>query len=496
MIESGSFNIVNTETPTNDSMVVTFSPAINTKTYKYTVYKDGKVINEKIINSNSATNINLVESGSYQISVLVDNTNTVTSGTYVIDKQAPTITTNKTSIDIYKNKEFNVMEGVTATDNTDGDLTNKVTTNINELNLNEKGQKVLTYTVSDTAGNVTTKDVVLNVNGSYLNLIIFWIVIAIAFIFLVSYIIKIGKSFKLEKRIEKYTLNPKDNKSLSIVDSIILVYQNFIKDFTNILKKSVILSKYAKKLDKYTASGYIHETGMELVGGKIVMAALFIIMATFTKAIKFKVMSSYEIALPCIVGFFMLDIIYIIKYYFYKNKLENDLLSAITVMNNAFESGRSIIQAIEIVPKEVKGPIGKEFEKMGLELSYGLSIEEVFKRFSRRIKIEEVNYLTASLSVLNKTGGNIVEVFNSIEKSMFNKKKLRTELKSLTGSSRLIVYILLAVPFLFVICISIISPDYFLPFINTKLGLILLCIMIAYYILFVICVRKIMKVVI
>ena len=87
-------------------------------------------------------------------------------------------------------------------------------------------------------------------------------------------------------------------------------------------------------------------------------------------------------------------------------------------------------------------------------------------------------------------------MFSSIEKTLFNKKKLRLELASLTGSSRLIVYILLTIPFFFVLVISIISPTYFLPFVTTDLGLVLLIFMILYYILFVIVVRKIMKVVI
>lgn len=104
--------------------------------------------------------------------------------------------------------------------------------------------------------------------------------------------------------------------------------------------------------------------------------------------------------------------------------------------------------------------------------------------------------MTASLTILNKTGGNITKVFDAIEKTLFNKKKLRLELKSLTGSSKIIVYVLFAVPFMFVLFVSIINPSYFMPFVTTKLGVILLIGMIIYYIIFIIFVRKIMKVVI
>ncbi len=46
---------------------------------------------------------------------------------------------------------------------------------------------------------------------------------------------------------------------------------------------------------------------------------------------------------------------------------------------------------------------------MHLELSFGLSVDVVFGRFAKRVELEEVSYLTASLSILNKTGGNIIK---------------------------------------------------------------------------------------
>ena len=102
----------------------------------------------------------------------------------------------------------------------------------------------------------------------------------------------------------------------------------------------------------------------------------------------------------------------------------------------------------------------------------------------------------ASLTIINKTGGNIIKIFENIENSMFEKQKLKFELNSLTSGSKLVVYTLLFMPFVFVLIISTINPTYFLPFINSELGIILLIFMIIYYIIFIVCIRRIMKVVI
>ena len=198
--------------------------------------------------------------------------------------------------------------------------------------------------------------------------------------------------------------------------------------------------------------------------------------------------------LSFIVGFFVLDLIYLYKYNAYRSHIENDLLQAIVIMNNAFKSGRSITQAIDLVAKELKGPIADEFKKISLELSFGIELEVAFKRFSERINIEEATYLTSSLSILNKTGGNIIKVFTSIEKTLVNRKKLRFELRSLTGSSKLIMYVLMLVPVSFVVLVNLVNGEYFEPLYTSIIGYIIIGIILVLYIAYIYVVRKVMKI--
>ena len=127
-------------------------------------------------------------------------------------------------------------------------------------------------------------------------------------------------------------------------------------------------------------------------------------------------------------------------------------------------------------------------------MKYGLSVDIVFDRFAKRVNIEEASYMASTLTILNKTGGNIVAVFNSIEKTLFDKKKLEEELKNLTGASNLVVKILFFVPFIFTGIIYILNPSYFDPLFNNPLGyfvIFIIIIMLSIYIWFL---RKIMKV--
>ncbi len=499
MMDGGTFNINKQTKPVNKDIVVSFSPSENIVHYSYAIYKDGKVVKTVLVNTKAPSNIVLDATGNYQISVTsydsLGQQFVTNSGIYTIDKDAPILKLSDKNIEIKKHDQAALNDiNITASDNHDGNLTAKITSN--NIDLSTTGVKTLTYTVSDEAGNVAQKDVDINVVSNFNQLLLFQIGALIILFLILIPIIRIRKNFKLEKRLDPFIIEPTKSHNISFFDRLFNYYHGVLTKIIGVLKFSNINQKYATKLEKYTKVSSIHSSGMEILAGKVVIALAFLIIVIFSITIQFKMISVYEIIIPLIIGFFVLDILYFVKYKIYRQKLENDLLSAIIVMNNAFKSGRSITQAIDIVSNEVEGEIGKEFKKMSLELSYGLGIDVIFKRFADRVKLDEVNYLTASLSILNKTGGNITEVFSAIEKTLFNKKKLRLELRSLTGSSKIIVYVLFTVPFLFVLFVSFINPSYFLPFINTKLGIMMLLGMIIYYIIFIICVRKIMRVVI
>ncbi len=498
MENGGVFNINNQVKPVNKDITLVFSPSSNITKYSYTIYKDGKAFSTVNVSNNKPSNIVLDDTGNYQVSVVcTDNLGknyNVNSGVYLIDKEPPVLTVSKSSVTINKGDEFDITDGVSAKDNHDGELTTSIKTN--DVNLDEVGSHEVIYTVSDEAGNVATKSVMVNVNSFDNNLFLLQIVIVALLLLLIVPILKMRKTFKLEKRIDPFTLESTKGYTISVFDRLFTLYNRMNGAVLKFFDKSEFAKKYANKLDKYSNISALHNSGAEIFAGKVLLALLFVVLAAVATTIQFKIMSAYEIIIPLVVGFFVFDILYFIKYKAYRVKIENDLLAAIIVMNNAFKSGRSITQAIDIAGEEVPGEIGREFKKMGLELSYGLGIDVIFKRFASRINLEEVNYLTASLTILNKTGGNITKVFDAIEKTMFNKQKLRLELKSLTGSSKIIVYVLFAVPFLFILFVSLINPTYFMPFVTTKLGIILLIGMIIYYIIFIICVRKIMKVVI
>ena len=350
------------------------------------------------------------------------------------------------------------------------------------------------------------------------NLIIEYLPVTILLVLLFSlaaYLLKYNKSLNLEKRLSKYSLEAINSSSFSLFDKLHEIYIYLRSKLSSALKKSAVLKKHSLKYNKYIS--YEDEKdicAMDYVSNKFFISFGFVVLCLVANTIVPGMFGFFTTFLIAIFGFFVIDIYFAIYNSFKKKRIEQDLLNAIIIMNNAFRSGRSTMQAIEIVSHELSGPIAQEFKKMYLEINYGLSLDVVFDRFSKRVDSEEVGYITSSLSILNKTGGNIIKVFASIEAMLFNKKKLKEEMKSLTSSSKMLSIFLLILPVALVFVMLFLSYDgniieiltsasklkyfllnnYFSPLFKNILGWFILFLIVMFYGMYAFIVYRIMKV--
>jgi len=328
-------------------------------------------------------------------------------------------------------------------------------------------------------------------NISALNIV--QIIIIISLFVVIILLLRQNIALKYERRIGRYAIEPINNKFLSLFDNVKKYYDNLIIRLRKPLAKSVIIKRLSKKYEKYVAYGE-KKKAIDYVINKLLIGLLFVFLVIFSQVLQNRVINLIEFLIYFIFGYYILDI-----YFIYDKKrriklIENQMLRAIIIMNNAFKSGKSTLQAVEIASRELSPPINHEFEKMYRDMKYGLSVDTVFERFAKRIDIEEARYVSSSLTILNKTGGNIVKVFSSIEKTLFSKKKLKEELRNLTASSNMIVKVLLVVPVIFIGIIYLLNPTYFSPLFSSPLGYMIILIIFLMFIAYVWFLQKIMKV--
>ncbi len=321
-----------------------------------------------------------------------------------------------------------------------------------------------------------------------------YFILSIALVYLVIRVLKLARVIKLENRITKFSSIAISSEESTLLDRLGKQYQRIIKKLANTIKPLLLTKKLSKFYEKYLYKNETSLDGNEFVATKIVVGLVGAIIALFKAVDNFTLFNLNIILLGFVVAFFIPDIFIFISHTKRKKRIENDLFKAILIMSNAFKSGRSIMQAVEIVANELDGPVADEFRKMHVDLNYGLDIEVVFDRMAKRLDAEETKYMASSLIILNKTGGNVIKVFSSIEKSFTERKRVQDELKSVTALSKFVFYILISVPVIIFLLISILNSSYFTPLFTSPIGLVILSLVIIIYIIYIVVVKRVINI--
>lgn len=318
-------------------------------------------------------------------------------------------------------------------------------------------------------------------------------VIILLLVIVIYEFLKIRKTIKIANRIDKFTLKVPGKNEPTIGDDLNRNVNSLISKISNILSKSTYFTKKANKYDRYSAIKKNPNYKYDVYSIKILISILVFMVYTVTSVLN----KNFEFPIGLIFlvfGYFATDIYLEILNQIRIKNIEGDLLKAIIIMNNAFKSGLNISNALDVVITDLDGPVRDEFMLIKKDLSSGIDTSEAFNRFYKRVKLDDAQYISSSLSILNVTGGNITFIFSNIEEALTNKKKLKDELKTMTASSMLVYRVLTFMPFILIFIILMLNKDYFNPLFNNILGIFAIILALILYTIYILVIRKILKV--
>lgn len=106
-------------------------------------------------------------------------------------------------------------------------------------------------------------------------------------------------------------------------------------------------------------------------------------------------------------------------------------------MSNALKAGFSIQQAFETVVQEGESPIAQEFGMFLQQLRIGVRFEDAMDQMDRRIDSEDLTLMIQSIEIARQTGGNLTEVFDRIDETIRERRRVEGKIKALTAQGRI-----------------------------------------------------------
>ena len=151
----------------------------------------------------------------------------------------------------------------------------------------------------------------------------------------------------------------------------------------------------------------------------------------------------------------------------------NQLGDAIAMMSNAIKSGFTFQQAMDIVAKEIKGPISEEFVRALNEIQLGVTLEEALEGICQRVKDDDFEMVAMSVVIQRQVGGNLSQILDTVGETIRDRIKLKGEIKALTAEGIMSGWSIGLLPIILSAVCNVINPGYFDEMLASEYGQII-----------------------
>ena len=139
-------------------------------------------------------------------------------------------------------------------------------------------------------------------------------------------------------------------------------------------------------------------------------------------------------------------------------KMENEAMHFFEVLTLSLETGRNLVESIDVTTTNVNGILSNEFKEAIREVNFGKSLNEALQDMQKKIPSETVNNIILSLTESNLYGNSIIKnLYNQID---FLREKRKMEVKGRISKVPILISVIFFVPLLLLLIIGPIILDY------------------------------------
>jgi len=147
---------------------------------------------------------------------------------------------------------------------------------------------------------------------------------------------------------------------------------------------------------------------------------------------------------------------------------------AIDLIIRGVKSGYPVAEAIGLIADELPDPIGGEFRVIVERLRLGQSLEAALAEAAERIGLPDMRFFAVSLSVQHETGGNIGETLQNLSDLLRRRQQMKLKVRALSSQARASAWIVGSLPFIVILLMAFMNPEYLSGLIHDPTGRMLL----------------------
>jgi len=137
-------------------------------------------------------------------------------------------------------------------------------------------------------------------------------------------------------------------------------------------------------------------------------------------------------------------------------------------------AGLPVSAAIRTIGTEGPPPINQVFTVIADRVEIGIPLEEALRMTGKELGLDEFRFFAAVVALQRSTGGNLAQTLELLADMMRKRRAMRLKARATTSEVRASAYILGSMPFMIIIALLVLSPDYLQPLFTDPRGHIVL----------------------
>lgn len=139
---------------------------------------------------------------------------------------------------------------------------------------------------------------------------------------------------------------------------------------------------------------------------------------------------------------------------------EKQLVDALVLLTGAVRSGFSLLQAVEVVAKEIKPPASDEFRRVLRETALGVPLPRALRNLAARMENDDLNLAVTAVEIQYQVGGNLATMLSAVTETIRERVRLFGEVRVQTTQQRYTGHLLSVLPFFMGALLFIMNPKY------------------------------------
>ena len=156
---------------------------------------------------------------------------------------------------------------------------------------------------------------------------------------------------------------------------------------------------------------------------------------------------------------------------------DSQLPDMLATIASTLRAGHGLRAALQTVADEGAPPASVELRRVLAEARLGRPLDEAFISMCERLGWDDLLYVATAVQVQSQVGGSLAGIFTTVANTVRQRQQHRRRVRALTATGRSAATVLTVMPFAFAGLITVINPNYMLPFLRSSGGhtLIVLC---------------------